>query len=525
MPLLAQLCLCLSGLSLCLGQDGAGWGQMIQWEESGRRYRLLNSGSEYQAAGEGTGGTRVVLDGGRSGVDLRRQAPTLPRTGSQTVRGNTRHPFGFGQVPDNWQGGGEAPSTGRFVPSAGAGVGRGGGTRIRQSSSQNSVGQSQSFVPRPQPPFVPQPESYPQAYEESYGYSRGGGGYAAQPPWGGGYEDFYEEPSPPFAQPPYFAPPVVPPRQPAPVNPVVPQDGLDRRFAHSLFRGADIPVESDPVNPAVAGGGGDAGLPPYGGVSQGESYYGAQRPEYIQPQSRAANTPSNGGESQTGQQGRANVGSVFRGGQSGRGLPDLVPDPSYVQAATYVQRAQLYSLRCAAEERCLSSSAYAADASDYDVRVLLRFPQRVKNQGTADFLPTRPRQAWEWHSCHQHYHSMDEFSHYDLLDATTGRKVAEGHKASFCLEDTTCDFGNLKRYACTSHTQGLSPGCYDTYNADIDCQWIDITEVKPGNYILKVVVNPKYLVLESDFTNNVVRCNIHYTGRYVSATNCRITQF
>ena len=48
---------------------------------------------------------------------------------------------------------------------------------------------------------------------------------------------------------------------------------------------------------------------------------------------------------------------------------------------------------------------------------------------------------------------MDAFSHYDLLDASTGRKVAEGHKASFCLEDTGCEAGFRRRYACTSHTQ------------------------------------------------------------------------
>ncbi|KAM5300068.1 protein-lysine 6-oxidase isoform 2-T2 [Ctenodactylus gundi] len=205
------------------------------------------------------------------------------------------------------------------------------------------------------------------------------------------------------------------------------------------------------------------------------------------------------------------------------GLPDLVPDPYYIQASTYVQKMSMYNLRCAAEENCLASSAYRADVRDYDHRVLLRFPQRVKNQGTSDFLPSRPRYSWEWHSCHQHYHSMDEFSHYDLLDANTQRRVAEGHKASFCLEDTSCDYGYYRRFACTAHTQGLSPGCYDTYAADIDCQWIDITDVQPGNYILKVSVNPSYLVPESDYSNNVVRCDIRYTGHHAYASGCTIS--
>ncbi|KAK7895716.1 hypothetical protein WMY93_021041 [Mugilogobius chulae] len=207
------------------------------------------------------------------------------------------------------------------------------------------------------------------------------------------------------------------------------------------------------------------------------------------------------------------------------GLPDLVPDPYYMQSSVYVQRVPMYNLRCAAEENCLSSSAYRSSVRDYDTRMLLRFPQRVKNQGTADFLPSRPRYSWEWHSCHQHYHSMDEFSHYELLDASTHHSVAEGHKVSFCLEDTSCDYGYYRRYACTAHKQGLSPGCYDTYNADIDCQWIDITDVKPGNYILKVSVNPQYIVQEIDYSNNIVRCDIRYTGNYASVSGCHMSTY
>nr|XP_057929259.1 lysyl oxidase-like 5a [Doryrhamphus excisus] len=206
------------------------------------------------------------------------------------------------------------------------------------------------------------------------------------------------------------------------------------------------------------------------------------------------------------------------------GLPDLIPDPYHIQAASYIQRVQMYALRCAAEEKCLSRSAYHPSVSELDYRVLLRFPQRVKNQGTADFLPMKPRHQWEWHSCHQHYHSMEAFSNYDLLDPSTGRKVSEGHKASFCLEDTSCDRGVRRRFACTAHTQGLSPGCYDIYHANIDCQWIDITDVPPGNYTLQVTVNPNRLVQESDFSNNVAQCDIRYTGSHVQAANCRITK-
>uniref|UniRef100_A0A8C3AGE1 Lysyl oxidase homolog n=1 Tax=Cyclopterus lumpus TaxID=8103 RepID=A0A8C3AGE1_CYCLU len=206
------------------------------------------------------------------------------------------------------------------------------------------------------------------------------------------------------------------------------------------------------------------------------------------------------------------------------GLPDLIPDPYAIQAGAYIQRMQMFALRCAAEENCLARSAYGPAVRDIDFRVLLRFPQKVKNQGTTDFLPVKPRYQWDWHSCHQHFHSMEAFSNYDLLDIVTGQKVAEGHKASFCLEDTGCDPGIRRRYACTSHTQ-VHPGCYDIYAANIDCQWIDITDVPPGNYILKVTVNPNFHILESDFTNNIVRCDIIYTGTYVQTRNCRVSRY
>jgi len=206
------------------------------------------------------------------------------------------------------------------------------------------------------------------------------------------------------------------------------------------------------------------------------------------------------------------------------GLPDILTDPLRVQQTVMIDYQFLSNLTCALEEGCLSESAYSSvgGIDRLNLRKLLKFTQKISNIGDADFLSPHHPNEWHYHTCHKHYHSMRVFTSYELVSVTSSlsRTVASSHKASFCLEDTECLPGRRKKYEC-KREQAISPGCSDIYVAGIDCQWIDVTDVPQGHYILQIEVNPSHLVKERNYENNILQCDVYIGRKHAWAKNCR----
>lgn len=207
-------------------------------------------------------------------------------------------------------------------------------------------------------------------------------------------------------------------------------------------------------------------------------------------------------------------------------ISDLVVDFAELSRSAHLQDTQMFYLQCAMEENCLASHAYKIQKESshwhLETRRLLRFTATILNSGTADFRPYLPKHMWEWHMCHMHYHSMEVFATFDIYDKN-GVRVAEGHKASFCLEDNQCMPGVKKRFACANYgDQGISVNCSDIYKYNVDCQWVDISDIEPGVYTLKVAVNPEFKIGEMSFENNAAVCTFYYTAAFGTVTNCSL---
>lgn len=61
--------------------------------------------------------------------------------------------------------------------------------------------------------------------------------------------------------------------------------------------------------------------------------------------------------------------------------------------------------------------------------------------------------------------------------------------------------------------KGISVGCSDTYSTQLDCQWVDVTNLPPNRtYILRIAINPDYAIGEESYENNGAECLLDYTG-------------
>jgi phage terminase large subunit-like protein len=196
-------------------------------------------------------------------------------------------------------------------------------------------------------------------------------------------------------------------------------------------------------------------------------------------------------------------------------LPDMVIPPVTIDDSGRLQRGIRdvhLDIRtpppCAIEETCVGGPG---------VRKLLKFGVAIANVGTSDLRRgdlTNP-DAFEFSPCHGHYH-LKEFAAYQLR-RRDGTVMALGHKQSFCLLDSEKMPGTTRpRQFNDCHdvnAQGISAGWADVYYAGLDCQWVDVTDVPPGDYDLVVLVNAANppLFEESDRSNNHGRLSVTLT--------------
>lgn len=128
---------------------------------------------------------------------------------------------------------------------------------------------------------------------------------------------------------------------------------------------------------------------------------------------------------------------------------------------------------------------------------------------------------------HQHWHYQG-FERYELRDVATGALISPDRKSGFCLGDRFDETGwqgrrrlpaedrflglcGMRRPNATRMVQGISPGYGDEYLPHLEGQYVDITDVPPGPYVLVHRVNADRSLVESRYTNNASSVRIRLT--------------
>ena len=178
------------------------------------------------------------------------------------------------------------------------------------------------------------------------------------------------------------------------------------------------------------------------------------------------------------------------------GTPDLTLVAAQMDSSLQIVNTGFNGTACEVVEQCVGGPG---------LRRLLKFDTVSANLGTGDLVVGVPPAAgvdeppFTWSPCHDHHH-LAGYAVYELLDANG--TVISGHKQAFCLQDIQRVIAGASSRGYDCGNQGLSAGWADVYSRTLPCQWIDITGIAPGDYTLRVRVNPDATLPDSDLTNN-----------------------
>jgi hypothetical protein len=166
------------------------------------------------------------------------------------------------------------------------------------------------------------------------------------------------------------------------------------------------------------------------------------------------------------------------------GKPDLTLDPKRFNSQMEIVDRLFKPGDCELVEGSVGGTGY---------RRLLRFDIVIINAGASDLRigdpadPANPYSSWfGFAPCHRHHHIRD-FSDYKLLNLD-GSVAVQGHKQAFCLEDFL-KYSHNPSSGYTCGNQGITSGWGDWYFKQLSGQWIDITGVAEGDYIVHAEVN------------------------------------
>ena len=155
------------------------------------------------------------------------------------------------------------------------------------------------------------------------------------------------------------------------------------------------------------------------------------------------------------------------------------------------------------------------DATDKQAGVMTAVTQHTFDP-LAD-LATPALVLYENNDGHKHWH-LRHAARYSLWDEAGAAEVAPASKVGFCLVDSQdvgdpgpgTYFDSCQRDedddptdgpAATAVTMGLSPGWRDRYPSNLWMQWVDVSNVAPGRYLLRGEVDPDNVVEETDEVN------------------------